>query len=223
MFVRKPMWVRCVEGAAEMAVSLGSAVAAALGGGGASSSSAQGSEQSSASDGVEATDEVTDETASTGTSERESAPADTSGGVAPGEDEGEEPADREEVELEDPKARGSKAAVLRDLAAERDKRQEAQAQLLEAQAELKRVAERLAAVEHQQLVRDVVAEVKLPAELAARLVGTTREELVADAKKLAGSLGFDQRPVDPSQGRSSGGLPQAATLTDALAHVYSTR
>lgn len=64
--------------------------------------------------------------------------------------------------------------------------------------------------ERQARLREQVAnDAKLPADLAARLVGTTRDELVADAAKLAALLppasGTPGTPApDPSQGPRSG-------------------
>ncbi|MDG4783256.1 hypothetical protein O7614_26705 [Micromonospora sp. WMMD961] len=57
-----------------------------------------------------------------------------------------------------------------------------------------------AKLERQILVRDVADEVGLPKELAARLVGDTREELVADAKNLAKFAPTEEREPDELSG-----------------------
>jgi len=139
--------------------------------------------------------------------------------TAPGEDENED---------DNPDARGSKRAVLKDLATERDKRQAAEAardelqerldaidrekmtELQRAQADLEKANARIAELEaaeteraREQLVTKVLSEAKLPAEMADRLRGETEEELAADAKTLAAALGFDRKPVDPSQGQET--------------------
>lgn len=136
-------------------------------------------------------------------------------------------------EENNPDARGSKRAVLKDLASERDKRQAAEAardelqerldaidrekmtELERAQSDLEKANARIAeleaaatAREREQLVGKVLSDAKLPAEMADRLRGETEEELAVDAKTLAAALGFDRKPVDPSQGQ---GTQRAAT------------
>lgn len=153
---------------------------------------------------------------------------DQDGGVEKEEESA--PGDDEE---DNPDGRGSKRAVLKDLAAERDKRQAAEAardelqerldaidrekmtDLERTQADLEKANARIAeleaaatAREREQLVSKVLTEAKLPAEMADRLRGETEEELAADAKTLAAALGFDRKPVDPSQGQ---GTQRAAT------------
>ena len=123
--------------------------------------------------------------------------------------------------------------MLKDLASERDKRQAAEAardelqerldaidrekmtELERAQSDLEKANARIAeleaaatAREREQLVGKVLSDAKLPAEMADRLRGETQEELAADAKALAAALGFDRKPVDPSQGQ---GTQRAAT------------
>lgn len=137
----------------------------------------------------------------------------------------------------DSEGRGSKREVLADLARERDKRQALQeelAALKESQAGGE--AELRAQLEDQRkLIDGLLAEkaeaarkadidaalsaANLPAEMAARLKGDTREELEADAKALAEVLGFDRKPVDPSQGQGSQ-TPETRSLADALRAHY---
>ena len=84
------------------------------------------------------------------------------------------------------------------LKAEEQKRQEAQmteAERLKKQNEdlLKRATE----LELSMLRRDVIAETGLPAALADRLKGSTKEEMVEDAKKLLEAL--PKQPKQPVQ------------------------
>lgn len=151
----------------------------------------------------------------------------------------EEPAPGDDEE-DNPDGRGSKRAVLKDLAAERDKRQAAEAardelqerldaidrekmtDLERAQADLEKANARIAELEaaatardREQLVSKVLAEAKLPAEMADRLRGETEEELAADAKTLAAALGFDRKPVDPTQGQGTQRAITPMTLQQA--------
>lgn len=151
----------------------------------------------------------------------------------------EEPSPGDDEE-DNPDGRGSKRAVLKDLAAERDKRQAAEAardelqerldaidrekmtDLERTQADLEKANARIAeleaaatAREREQLVTKVLSEAKLPAEMADRLRGETEEELTADAKALAAALGFDRKPVDPSQGRGTQRATTPMTLQQA--------
>ena len=143
-------------------------------------------------------------------------------------------------EEDNPDGRGSKRAVLKGLAEERDKRQAAEAardeykerldaidrekmtELERAQSDLEKANERIAeleaektAREREQLVGKVLSDAKLPAEMADRLRGETQEELAADAKALAAALGFDRKPVDPSQGRGTQRATTPMTLQQA--------
>lgn len=151
----------------------------------------------------------------------------------------EEPSPGDDEE-DNPDGRGSKRAVLKDLAAERDKRQAAEAardelqerldaidrekmnDLERTQADLEKANARIAeleaaatAREREQLVSKVLSEAKLPAEMADRLRGETEEELAADAKTLAAALGFDRKPVDPSQGQGTQRAVTPMTLQQA--------
>ncbi|PFG27405.1 capsid assembly scaffolding protein Gp46 family protein [Corynebacterium renale] len=143
--------------------------------------------------------------------------------------------------------RGGLRAVLADLAKERDKRQEAEAardeykarideidqanmtELERTQAQLAEANEQIATLKQaqeqqarQQMVAKVLADVKLPAEMADRLRGETEEELAADAKTLAEALGFDRKPVDPTQtqgGRRTGAPMTLQQATDARLNI----
>lgn len=150
-----------------------------------------------------------------------------------------------EDEEENPNARGSKRAVLGDLAKERDKRQAVEAERDELKKQLDAIAEkdmtelekaqkqrdelqtRLAELEKEKadaerkrMIAGVLKKAGLPAEMEGRLQGETAEELEADAKKLAEVLGFDRRAVDPSQARTNKGAI-AASLSEALRNHYN--
>ena len=182
-------------------------------------------------------------------------PTNTGQGSAPSQNTPQEPADTGDQdgdvekpeestpgddEEDNPDGRGSKRAVLKDLAAERDKRQAAEAardelqerldaidrekmtDLERTQADLEKANARIAeleaaatAREREQLVSKVLTEAKLPAEMADRLRGETEEELAADAKTLAAALGFDRKPVDPSQGQGTQRAVTPMTLQQA--------
>ncbi|MBG9287046.1 hypothetical protein [Corynebacterium belfantii] len=146
---------------------------------------------------------------------------------------------------EDPEARGSKNMVLKDLARERDKRQEAEQQRDEFKAKLdeierskmsdhekavadrdqalariaeleKQIADEEAASKRREAVSQALSATKLPAEMADRLRGETAEEIMEDAKALAKTIGFDRSAFDPSQGQNAAGKSQANSLSSAL-------
>lgn len=62
--------------------------------------------------------------------------------------------------------------------------------------------QRAAAAEMRALRAEVAQEAKLPAVLAARLVGTTREELMADAAALLALIPTGEKPVDGAPGET---------------------
>lgn len=146
---------------------------------------------------------------------------------------------------EDPEARGSKTMVLKDLARERDKRQEAERQRDDFKAKLdeierskmsdlekavadrdqalarvaeleKHIADGEAASKRREAVSQALSATKLPAEMADRLRGETAEEIMEDAKALAKTIGFDRSVFDPSQGQNAAGKSQANSLSSAL-------
>ncbi|MBG9319601.1 hypothetical protein I4J37_07495 [Corynebacterium belfantii] len=146
---------------------------------------------------------------------------------------------------EDSEARGSKNMVLKDLARERDKRQEAEQQRDEFKAKLdeierskmsdhekavadrdqalariaeleKQIADEEAASKRREAVSQALSATKLPAEMADRLRGETAEEIMEDAKVLAKTIGFDRSAFDPSQGQNAAGKSQANSLSSAL-------
>ena len=84
----------------------------------------------------------------------------------------------------------------------------------------------LAARELDLLRRDVAAETGLPAALARRLDGTTREELEADADALKALLPDPDAPrtpkPDPSAG-STGDKGKPSSVADAMARYQARR
>lgn len=145
----------------------------------------------------------------------------------------------EGTQEEDPKARGSKESVLADLARERDKRQALEAKVAEferaqmteaekAEADRKQLEEKYAAAtakiaeyERKQALAEISAEFNIPAAMAGRIQGATPEEMRADAKALADSLGPYTGPSDPSAGQGGGKPALAASLDAAIAAAYT--
>lgn len=132
---------------------------------------------------------------------------------------------------EDPDGRGSKRAVLADLARERAKRHELEAELSRERENSARNAdanekvntlaaqvEELIAERRDLQIKTVLSESGLPAEMATRLRGDTLEDLKADAESLA-KVFNTSAGSDPTQGR--GGSPRPQNMTDALSAYYS--
>jgi hypothetical protein len=105
-------------------------------------------------------------------------------------------------------ARKALTDVRAEAANYRTKLREAEKRVSEAkspedhEAALKELRESNAKLERDILVRDVAGKHSLPASLAARLQGSTPEELEADAKELAKLLA----PPAPPAGTPRGGL-----------------
>ncbi|HFG8808092.1 TPA: hypothetical protein ACGIY5_001459 [Corynebacterium striatum] len=119
---------------------------------------------------------------------------------------------------EDPDGRGSKRAVLEDLARERKKRQSVESERDELAERLKKLEQENAARERKENMKAALAKANLPAEMADRLKGESLEELTEDAEKLAKSLGYDRSAIDPGQGKTK--APKPATLADAIKNHY---
>lgn len=160
-----------------------------------------------------------------------------------GEDTGQDNTPAAESE-ENPAGRGSKSAVLADLARERDKRQALEARLAEfEQAEEERKRSEMTEIERLQAdleasrkaeedaraeiaKRDldaerarIAAEFKIPAAMAGRIAGATPEEMREDAKALAEAIGPYTGPADKSAGRG-GGQATPTSLEAAIAAKY---
>lgn len=126
----------------------------------------------------------------------------------------------------DEDGRGSKRAVLADLARERKKRHAAEDRIAELEeavkghttsseqvAKLEEQVNGLIAERRQLHVAKALADNGLPAEMADRVKGDTLEELQADAAEVA-KLFRSSGGSDPTQGR--GGEPKPTTFYDAL-------
>lgn len=126
----------------------------------------------------------------------------------------------------DEDGRGSKRAVLADLARERKKRHAAEDRIAELEEAVKghtTSSEQVAKLEEQVSgliderrklhVAKALADNGLPAEMADRVKGDTLEELQADAAEVA-KLFRSSGGSDPTQGR--GGEPKPTTFYDAL-------
>lgn len=81
---------------------------------------------------------------------------------------------------------------------------------------------KVAQIERDRIAVQACRDAGLPEGMAPRLSGTTPEEITADAKALAGTIGYDRGPVDPSQGKGTGGTHAHNTLADALSAYYGT-
>jgi len=75
------------------------------------------------------------------------------------------------------------------------------------QSELEKANQELARIQHETLARDVAKEAGLPEAFAARLRGTTREELAADAAELK-KLFPQQSPGAPASPQRAGGAAE---------------
>lgn len=132
---------------------------------------------------------------------------------------------------------------LKALEAERAANKASRKQIAELQAKLKeyedankteaeKTAERLAALEKTSAESrsraerlEVAVDKGLPKALAARLQGSTREELEADADELLKLVG-DNKPAspkpDPSQGHGGGGA-KPASMEEAIAAALGAK
>lgn len=116
-------------------------------------------------------------------------------------------------------------ALAKIAAHEREQMTEAEKVAADRDAAVKRADEaeaKVAALNRAKLVADAAAAANLPASMADRLRGETPEELTADAKALAASIGYDRGPIDPSQGKGSAGNHSPRSLSDAFSAHYGT-
>lgn len=134
--------------------------------------------------------------------------------------------DADDDEDSNEEGRGSKRAVLADLARERKKRHAAEDRIAELEEaakghtdsseQIKKLEEQvngLIAERRKLHVAKALADAGLPAEMADRVKGDTLEELQADAEEVA-KLFRSSGGSDPTQGR--GGEPKPTTFLDAL-------
>lgn len=90
-----------------------------------------------------------------------------------------------------------------------------------AEADKANAAAELAKLQRQQLATSIAAKVGLPAGLAARLQGTTEDEIEADAKALLADL---PKPAAPNLNSSPGSnAPVAGQMTDAEKRELAAR
>lgn len=137
---------------------------------------------------------------------------------------------------------GSKAAVLADLARERDKRQALEARIAELEGKaappaaekntttndpdpLAELVAKITSLEEKVTGRDTaewteaaIKKFNIPAAMSGRITGTTEAEIQADAQALAQALGLNA--TDASQGRG-GGRGQSLSMADAIAAHYT--
>jgi hypothetical protein len=88
-------------------------------------------------------------------------------------------------------------------------------------AERERALQEMTALQIQNMRREVAAEMNIPAGLANRLTGTTREEIEADAKQLLASL--PKAAVPSLDGRAGGGKAGKPDITDAQIREQAAR
>lgn len=87
----------------------------------------------------------------------------------------------------------------------RHRARDAEAALIAVTAERDEALAKLATIEHDRLTLDACRAVNLPDTMAAHLTGTTPDEITASARAMSAAIGYDRGPIDPSQGRGTGG------------------
>jgi len=130
-------------------------------------------------------------------------PQETEGAApeTPAEEPGEEPFDKDRA-MATIKAQRESERKLKEQLKDYEKLKAAEQQRIEAEmSETERLTKqaqeaqaRAAQLEAELLRRDVIAETGLPPVLAERLKGTTKEEMLADAKELQKSLPLQKTP-----------------------------
>lgn len=117
-----------------------------------------------------------------------------------------------EAERREKRAAEKRAKELEARLREFEDRDKTEAQKLAERAEAAEAA--LAALESNALRSEVALEKGLTPSQAKRLIGSTREELEADADELLKDIGTTNGPrapkPDPNQGRQSGGTASTA-------------
>lgn len=141
--------------------------------------------------------------------------------------EGEAPATGEPAKpVETPPVDEAKEALKRDVAAERKKRQELEKALKDLQdgtltekelltRERDAAAKELAELKLSGLKAEACRKAKIDVSLAGRLLGSTAEELEADAKELAKTV----RSANPLPNDGAARANTAATATDMNAQI----
>lgn len=113
---------------------------------------------------------------------------------------------RANAEAADHRHKAREAQTARD---EAIKREEAM------KADIARKDEQIAALELAALRRDVASDAGIPLQLADRLVGSDRDALVEDAKRLSGLV----KKPDGDIGATRGGQPANADIEPGFARV----
>ena len=102
----------------------------------------------------------------------------------------------------------------------------AEGKLKEKDGTVSELTKRAESAEASLLKNKIAYENKLPLELAGRLVGSTEEELKADAETLAGLLKPSNTPPlhtsEPFMGTSSGATQMTAGMASLLSQLKNT-
>lgn len=109
--------------------------------------------------------------------------------------------DNTEEDTRDPRVTKARA----EAAKYRHRAREAETTLAAVTAERDEALAKLATIEHDRLTLDACRAANLPDTMAAHLTGTTPDEITASARAMSAAIGYDRGPVDPSQGRGTGG------------------
>lgn len=109
--------------------------------------------------------------------------------------------DNTEEDTRDPRITKARA----EAAKYRHRAREAETTLATVTAERDEALAKLATIEHDRLALDACRAAHIPDAMAAHLTGTTPDEITASARTMSAAIGYDRGPVDPSQGRGTGG------------------
>lgn len=111
---------------------------------------------------------------------------------------------------------GKAAKRVQELEADQRAKQEAEmTELQRLEARAKAAEERAAQLERAALQREIAAKVGLPAALATRLIGTTAEEMEADAAALLETLPKQPKPTPGIVATNPGANGSAAETREA--------
>lgn len=109
--------------------------------------------------------------------------------------------DNTEEDTRDPRVTKARA----EAAKYRHRARDAETALTAVTAERDEALAKLATIEHERLTLDACRAAHIPDAMAAHLTGTTPDEITASARDMSAAIGYDRGPVDPSQGRGTGG------------------
>jgi|GEM_PF-7130028 len=116
-------------------------------------------------------------------------------------EEPESPDAGDEDDTRDPRITKARAEAARY----RHRARDAETTLATVTAERDEALAKLATIEHDRMATDACRAAHLPESMASRLTGTTADDLTADARAISEAMGYDRGPIDPSQGRGTGG------------------